>query len=107
MPWNDETAAAPMLRRFTVLRDYTIGAADGDIGHVDDVYFDDVSWTVRYVVADTGGWLSGRKVLLSPAVLRGIEPAGSRVRTELTRREVEASPSIDTDKPVSRQQETA
>ena len=95
-----------MTRRFTDLRSYTIGATDGDIGSVDDLYFDDLSWTVRYLVVDTGGWLSGRKVLLSPAALRGFDAAGARVRTELTRRQVEASPSIDTQKPVSRQHET-
>jgi hypothetical protein len=103
---EDEVAAAPMLRRFTDLRDFTIGAADDDIGTVDDVYFDDTSWTVRYLVVDTGSWLAGRKVLLSPASLRGVDAAGSRLRTELTRAQVEGSPSIDTRQPVSRQHET-
>jgi hypothetical protein len=100
------TAAAPMLRRFTDIRSYTIGATDGDIGSVDDLYFDDLGWTVRYLVVDTGTWLSGRKVLLSPAALRGVDPMGTRIRTDLTRRQVEGSPSIDTQKPVSRQHET-
>ena len=103
---QDDLGRAAMLRTFTNLRDYTIGATDGDIGSVDDVYFDDLSWTVRYLVADTGTWLSGRKVLLSPASLRGFDPAGPRIRTELTRRQVEQSPSIDTQKPVSRQHES-
>jgi hypothetical protein len=103
---GDKSAAAPMLRRFGDLRSYTIGATDGDIGSIDDLYFDDLSWTVRYLVADTGGWLSGRKVLLSPAALRGIDAAGARLRTNLTRGQVEGSPSIDTQKPVSRQHET-
>lgn len=102
----DQTAAAPVLRRFSVLREYTFGAADGDVGSVHDLYFDDLSWTVRYVVADTGTWLSGRKVLLSPAAMRGVDPAGRRIDTTLTRRQVEASPSIDTAKPVSRQHES-
>jgi hypothetical protein len=103
---SDRAATAPMLRRFTDLRTYTIGATDGDIGAVDDLYFDDLTWTVRYLVADTGTWLSGRKVLLSPIALRGFESASARVETALTRRQVEESPSIDTQKPVSRQHET-
>jgi len=103
---DERAAAAPMLRRAHDLRDYTIGAVDGDIGTVEDVYFDDLTWTVRYLVVDTGTWLSGRKVLLSPAALRGFDRAGLRVRTELTRRQVQESPSIDTQKPVSRQHET-
>lgn len=102
-----ETAAAPLLRRFTDLRRYSLEAADGDVGRVDDVYLDDLTWTVRYLVADTGTWLSGRKVLVSPAAIRGMDTTGERVRTGLTRRQVEDSPSIDTAKPVSRQHETA
>ncbi len=104
---REETAAAPMLRRFNDLRGYTIGATDGDIGGVEDIYFDDLGWTVRYFVVDTGGWLSGRRVLLSPSVVRETEAAGRRMRTDLTRRQVEESPSIDTAKPVSRQEESA
>jgi hypothetical protein len=80
---------------------------DGDIGGVDDVYFDDLTWTVRYLVVETGTWLPGRKVLLSPASLRDLDAAERRVRTDLTRRQVQESPSIDTDKPVSRQHENA
>jgi sporulation protein YlmC with PRC-barrel domain len=102
-----ETAAAPLLRRFTDLRRYSLEASDGAVGRVDDVYLDDQSWTVRYLVVDTGTWLSGRKVLISPAAIRGMDTAGERVRTGLTRRQVEESPSIDTAKPVSRQHETA
>lgn len=102
-----ETAAAPVLRRFTDLCRHTIQASDGDVGRVEDVYFDDHSWTVRYLVVDTGTWLSGRKVLVSPAAIRGLDAAAARVQTGLTRRQVEESPSIDTAKPVSRQHETA
>jgi hypothetical protein len=104
---DHEIAAAPMLRLFSRLRGATIEATDGDIGSVADVYFDALSWTVRYLVVDTGTWLPGRKVLLSPPSLRGIAPDGTRVRAELTREQVKESPSIDTDRPVSRQHETA
>ena len=55
-----------MLRSMKDLNGFTIGATDGDIGKVAGCYFDDASYTVRYVVVDTGGWLSNRKVLLSP-----------------------------------------
>ena len=49
-----------MLRKAKDLSGYTLGARDGEIGKVREFYFDDQSWTVRYLVADTGGWLSGR-----------------------------------------------
>jgi len=86
---------------------FTIGATDGDIGSVKEFYFDDVSYTVRYVVVDTGGWLSDRKVLLSPIAFRAMDWAHKRITAALTKAKVEKSPDIDTDKPVSRQHETA
>jgi sporulation protein YlmC with PRC-barrel domain len=46
--------------------DFAIAAKDGDIGRIKDVYFDDHEWTIRHLVVDTGGWLTGRKVLVPP-----------------------------------------
>jgi len=94
------------LDRFTDLKGSAIAATDGAIGEVEDVYFDDQSWTVRYVVVDTGGWLSGRKVLVAPNALKAIDTRGKRLMSDLSRRQVEESPSVDTAKPVSRQYET-
>ena len=96
-----------MLRSMKALDGCTIGATDGDVGTVTDGYFDDLSFTVRYLVVDTGGWLSGRKVLLSPIAVRAVDWEFRRVTAALTRAQVEQSPNIDTDKPVSRQHETA
>ena len=94
-----------MLRSIEELRGYTIGAIDGDIGSVDDFYFDDERWAVRYLVADTGGWLGGRKVLITPPALREPDWQGGRLWVELTKDQIENGPDIDTDKPVSRQHE--
>ena len=80
-------------------------ALDGEIGHVRDFYFDDQNWAVRYVVADTGGWLPGRLVLLSPHAFGELVPEGKTLRINLTRRQIEDSPSIEEHKPVSRQHE--
>jgi hypothetical protein len=87
------------------LRGFTVGATDGDIGKVEEFYFDDASFTVRHLVVDTGGWLGGRKVLISPMALRDIDWGGKRINAALTKAQVEKSPAIDTDKPVSRQHE--
>jgi len=102
---TDETASAPLLRRVCELFGYRIGATDGEVGNVHDVYFDDQSWTVRYFVVQTGTWLSGRKVLISPASLRRVDAGSRRLESGLTRQQVQNSPSIDTERPVSRQQE--
>lgn len=94
-----------MLRSMKGLTGFTIGATDGDIGRVDACYFDDATFTVRHLVVDTGGWLGGRKVLISPMALRDIDWPGRRIEAALTRAQVEKSPLIDSDRPVSRQQE--
>jgi hypothetical protein len=72
---------------------------------VDNFYFDDEAWTIRYLVADTGNWLRGRKVLISPIAFGNADSHGNRLNVKLTKKQVEESPSIDTDKPVSRQHE--
>ena len=58
-----------MLRSTNKLHGCAIHATDGDLGKVDEFFFDVLNWTIRYLVVDTGTWLTGRRVLLSPAVL--------------------------------------
>jgi hypothetical protein len=93
-----------MLTRASELMRHSILATDGEIGSVEDLYFDDAHWTVRYLVVDTGDWLPGRQVLISPHAVSG-HPTDGRIPVALTKERIEASPSIDTDKPVSRQYE--
>lgn len=82
-----------------------LGATDGEIGRVKDFYFDDQNWAVRYVVAETEAWLTGRQVLISPYSLGELAQPGKVLRVNLTRKQIENSPSIDWHKPVSRQYE--
>jgi hypothetical protein len=93
-----------MLRTASNLKGTSIAATDGDIGSVQDLYFDDLSWTIRYLVVDTGTWLPGRQVLISPLSVR---PSGTSdaVQVALTKNQVEHSPSVDADKPVNRRYE--
>lgn len=94
-----------MLRSIKELYADTLGALDGEVGRVKDFYFDDLTWAVRYLVADTGNWLPGRQVLISPYALGCPEPAGRVLRVDLTRKQIEGCPSIANHKPVSRQYE--
>ena len=80
-------------------------ASDGEVGKVEDVYFDDESWTVRYLVLKTDNWLSGRKVLIAPVALMDDGCKTGVFRVNLTQDQIRHSPDIDTEKPVSRQQE--
>ena len=97
--------AVIVLRLMDELRGYTLGALDGDIGSVSDFFFDDEHWVVRYLVVDTGGWLSGRRVLISPIALGEADWQAERLSVALTREQIERSPGIDTHKPVSRRHE--
>ena len=94
-----------MLQSIKQLYGKKLGASDGEIGHVKDFYFDDQNWAVRYVVADTGTWLPGRQVLISPHAFGSLHQAGKVLRVNLTRKQIEDSPSIESHKPVSRQYE--
>lgn len=95
-----------MLYSLTELKGLTIKARDGEIGEVEDFYFDDDNWTIRYLVVDTGTWLTGRRVLVSPISVGRADQVNRRVEVDLTRKQVEDSPGVETDKPVSRQYET-
>ncbi len=93
----------PLLRRVKDFENYILRARDGDIGKAKGFLFDDHKWTVRYLVADTGSWLSSRLVLISPL---GLSPAigdDDVIPIGLTMKQIEESPSIETDEPVSRQ----
>ena len=92
-----------MLRHCNRLKGYRLGANDGEIGKVEDFYFDDQNWTVRYVVADTGYWLPDRLVLLSPHAFQSAEDEAKILHTRLSRQQIENSPPITADQPVSRQ----
>jgi PRC-barrel domain len=94
-----------MLRPFSHIKNFALAARDGQIGKVKELYFDDQSWIVRYVVVDTGGWLTGRKVLLSPSSFGTIADESKLIAVHLTKERIENSPPIDADKPVSRQHE--
>lgn len=94
-----------MLRSVNELQGYILLATDGEIGKVDDFYFDDKEWTIRYLVVDTGDWLSGRCVLIAPYALGQPNLKAKKLPLALTREQVQKSPEVDSDKPVSRQKE--
>ena len=94
-----------MLRHLKDLQGYALRATDGDVGTVKDFYFDDDRWVVRYLVVETGTWLSSRRVLVSPVALGTPNHDDKVIPVSVNREQVRNSPDIDTDKPVSRQHE--
>ena len=96
-----------MLTNAKHLKGLVIRATDGDLGTVDQFYFDDETWAIRYLTVETGGWLGGRQVLISPISVVHIDWQAKRLDVALTKKQVEKSPDIDTHQPVSRQHEAA
>ncbi len=94
-----------MLTETTHLKDFVIRATDGELGTVDQFYFDDETWAIRYLTVETGGWLGGRPVLISPISVVHTDWQAKRLDVALTKKQVENSPNIDTHQPVSRQHE--
>ncbi len=98
-----------MLTKAKALTAYRLESLDGRIGKVREFYFDDRHWTIRYLAADTGYWLPGRQVLISPYALVTLNKDifDPQIIINLTKAQIEGSPSLDTDRPVSRQYEQA
>jgi hypothetical protein len=94
-----------MLRSLKDLERYKVSASDGDIGSVVNFLLDDERWAIRYLVVDTGGLFSGRRVLISPISFGTADWSTQRFQVALTMDKVKNSPNIDLDKPVSRQHE--
>jgi uncharacterized protein YrrD len=89
------------------LEGYALRATDGEIGKVKDLYFDDRQWKVRYAVANTGNWLPGRKVLIAPHAMSQPDIETEAVPVSLTGEQIEASPGIDAQKPITQEYEEA
>lgn len=81
-----------------------VRAVDGDIGTLEDFYFDDDRWVVRYLVIDTGSWLGGRRVAVSPMSVQG-SWGKAGIDVTLTKEQVEKSPAPDLAGSLSRSDE--
>lgn len=94
-----------MLRSLKEIHNYVLQADDGEIGRCKDFLFDDRYWTIRYMMADTGKWLPGQQVIISPISLGQPDWRSRLFPVKLTKKQIEDCPGLDKDKPVSRQHE--
>jgi hypothetical protein len=93
------------LRSTEEVTGYQLAAVDGEIGHVEDFLVDDITWALRYLIVDTGHWLPGRKVLVSPQWLESIHWVDEKVHVKLDTDAIRNSPEFDQSQPVDRQYE--
>jgi len=91
-----------LLRSLNEMKGYSLRALEGQIGRCRDFLLDDKSWVLRYMVADTGGWLSGREVLISPNSIGKPNWASHSIPVNLTKAQIENAPPLEKSEPVSR-----
>jgi hypothetical protein len=94
-----------MLRSMKELKGYELEATDDKFGRLDDLLFDDETWVVRYLVANTGNWLSDRSVLISPFSVTEADGERKRLMVSLSREQIENAPAVSKARPVSRKME--
>ncbi|MFH0862883.1 MAG: PRC-barrel domain-containing protein [Candidatus Altiarchaeota archaeon] len=93
-----------MLRSLKSMMEYALKAEDGDIGSVIDFFFDDAEWKMRFMQADTGGWLQGKKVLISPESIGNIDWRDMKVPVNLSKDKIRESPEFKFADPMRRPQ---
>ena len=92
-----------MLNKAKTLKGYKLASLDGEIGRVEEFYFDDQYWAIRYLVANAGNWLTGRQVLIAPYALVAVNKERQEIAIHLSKRQIEESPALSSHKPVSKQ----
>lgn len=90
----------PHLRSVNAVIGHRIEARDGELGHVEDFLLEDRTWEIRYLVINTGNWLSGKKVVISPLWITDLGWNESKVQIDLSIEAIKGSPSYDPKKPV-------
>ncbi|MGB7133348.1 MAG: PRC-barrel domain-containing protein, partial [Candidatus Sulfotelmatobacter sp.] len=71
------------------------GLKDEKLGKIDDVIFDHSTGDIRYVVVDTGGWLSSKKFVVPAEHLRASAEHKDDFAVDLTKAQIEAFPPYD------------
>jgi len=96
-----------MLKRANTIRGYRLTAPDGEIGAVNDFFFDQEDWTIRYVMVKAEEWLPDRRVLIAPAEFDAPDWSRKVLPISLTKEKIKNSPKIPLDLPISRAHEIA
>ncbi len=94
-----------MLRTLSSLYRYTLWTREGELGDIADIYFEDDTWVIRYLVVDLNRWLTGRKVLIPPSIADRPKDEAGQIPVAMTRESVRTSPDFSSEEPVSRQLE--
>lgn len=92
-----------MLIAGSTIKGYAIEGTDGPLGSVKTFLFDDTTWKIRWLVIDTGHWLTDRQVLVHPSAIGRPDHERQHLPVNLTKSQIESSPDIAQDRPVTMQ----
>ncbi|MBC7480646.1 MAG: hypothetical protein H7337_01715 [Rhizobacter sp.] len=95
-----------MLRSLKDIKKCSIGATDGDIGQVRDLYFDDHAWAARYLIVNTSNWWLGHEVLIAPQWVGGVHWSDETVSVDLSREAVKSAPDYASSADLDRRRES-
>lgn len=95
-----------MLRSMNDLENYTVGATDGDIGHVHGLLIDEETWAIRHIAINAGNWWVGHKVLIAPQWIKDVSWSDRSVSVDLTRASIKGAPSYDSTADLNRERES-
>ncbi|MGI9521091.1 MAG: hypothetical protein ACR2PG_05515, partial [Hyphomicrobiaceae bacterium] len=104
----DPSSAAfrdPHLRSLDTIGHYNVSASDGPLVHLHGLIVETSSWTVRYIIVDTGNFINAKLVLVAPLAIASIDWEREVILVSLTIGEVNACPEYDGDAELSRQYE--
>ena len=91
-----------MLWHAAAIKGYAVAASDGEIGHVADVLVEDADWGIHYLVVDTKNWWPGRKILVSPRLIKDIDWISRQVDLRVVRQRVKDAPTYEASTVVDR-----
>lgn len=95
---DSEADGDPHLRSAKSVEGYTIHSSDDTLGDVEDFLVDDSNWTIHYMIVDTGNWFPGKKVTISPDLIKEINWETSEVIINALVEQVKNSPEYDASK---------
>lgn len=92
-----------MMLPFSKLKRFELNAFDGRIGQARDFYVTDKNWTVRYLIARFGSWLSEHRVLLPVYFVDRIQSPENAIAVALTKLQVRHAAPVESKRLVSKQ----
>ena len=94
-----------MLLSARELTGYTVLARDGRLGTIEDFHFNSRDWVIQYVIVNSLDWPIGRWLLMPPSAVERTDLEASVLLVKVTKGDIKKSSRVDTNDPVSRQQE--